>query len=78
MEGTTGLNAGLNGTSSSDIEEAPNTSAVLGAGVFVYSKKTEQGLQVAFEILGDLDPLAVPSLLEVAQKVARQHVGLSP
>lgn len=57
--------------------QKPDEIKVDQPGVFVFSKMDSQGnLLVRYEMLGDMDPLAVPILLELAARVARQSVGL--
>lgn len=46
-------------------------------GIFVYTKPGAEGMQVGFELVGNFSPLAAPAILEIAQKLARRHVGLS-
>jgi hypothetical protein len=56
------------------IEDEP---AKIVSGVIVYQETNEQGLQVKYQITGEMNPLAVPALLELATKIARQQLGLS-
>ena len=46
--------------------------------VVVYVDQVDGGFQVNYDLVGDIDPLSVPTLLEVAVTVARQHLGLRP
>ncbi len=47
------------------------------AGVFVYLVPTDKGEEVHCEPV-NVHPLAIPSLLELAQKVSRVQLGLAP
>lgn len=58
-------------------ELSPNGDLPVSDGVFVYAKPGQGGMQVGFELVGNFDPLAVPTILEIAQRVARGLVGLS-
>lgn len=49
---------------------------VVQAGVFVQAIQTPQGLSVKFQRVGDVDPLSVPVMLELATNVAKQQLGL--
>ena len=49
---------------------------VVVQGIFVHVVDVEGGYRVEFEFIGGFDPLRAPTVLELAAKAARLHVGL--